>query len=166
MWRWGIIVILGCVLVYQLLRFRKERSLWQVERSSLCDQLDSASQALTRQEALANRQDQSLQTLTEQLAEKEDLIARLRSEVSPTLSPTASEDSSPQAEVFTVYFNENTGIYHMDRACAPYQAISIPLADLEETARPCKKCAEGRLPSPTALEAPTQEDEDDQMCLF
>lgn len=94
----------------------------------------------------------------------------------PEPEPTPFPEPAPQQKLYLpdlpepeadplVYFNENTGIYHADRACAPYQAVPVSLAEVIGHARPCKKCAEGRFPSPAPLESP-EEPEEDQLSLF
>ena len=44
---------------------------------------------------------------------------------------------------YTVYFNEKSGIYHVDYYCASYVSKETHIFKVIERARPCKKCAEG-----------------------
>lgn len=172
MWALGIILPLCCYVIWQARDFRKKQTLFHQELGSVRSQLEQARQDSEAWQALCAQREQLIQDLRYTLANKEEMllvqqeeITRLAAPPKPKLYLPDPEEPSQEA-VCMVYFNENTGIYHADRACAPYQAVAIPLADIGETARPCKKCAEGRLPSPAAQEAPAQEDEDDQMCLF
>lgn len=44
---------------------------------------------------------------------------------------------------YTVYFNEKSGIYHVDHYCASYVSKETHIFKVIDRARPCKKCAEG-----------------------
>lgn len=44
---------------------------------------------------------------------------------------------------YTVYINEKTGIYHVDRFCSSYSSRKAHIFNVIDHARPCKRCAEG-----------------------
>lgn len=144
---WGIVVVLCCVIMGQTLLFRRK-----------CRRL---AQALSH--ALA------------QIAQLE-AAPPPQPEPTPPPEPVSQPEPAPQQKLYLpdlpepeadplVYFNENTGIYHADRACAPYQAVPVSLAEVIDHARPCKKCAEGRFPAPAPRESPVEQ-EADQLSLF
>lgn len=135
------------------------------EMQALQKSLEETATALDAQKALTVRQAEENQALLASLAEKEAALAELTAPPKPKLYLPDEEEPQPEApQEPIVYYNENTGIYHADRSCAPYQAIETPLSQLPPQARPCKKCAEGVLPlSPPPENQPEAEN---QLSLF
>lgn len=170
---WGIVIglCLAFLCLGALLR-QKIRAL-QASCARLETSLAEATQDLDSEKAHSAQQLAHNQALTAALAEAEAALsektaalAALTTPDPPKLYLPENDAQGPETSAdTTVYYNENTGIYHADRACAPYQAVELPLSQVPSTARPCKKCAESILPAPTAPEAPPPESEN-QLSLF
>lgn len=159
---WGIAIGLCLALVCQGIFLRKKiRAL-----ETLCAQQDTSlketSQNLETQKALTAQCQTTVGELQTALAEKEAALEKLSAPPKPRLY--LPDADIPDPEEITVYYNENTGIYHADRFCAPYQAIETPLSQVPPQARPCKKCAEGVLPAPVPPD--DQPQEENQLSLF
>lgn len=152
MWIWGIVLILCCVILWLATGLRRARR----EQSALEGQLKASSATL-------DSQTREISRLKDALNEAEAKCALCAPTETPGLYlPDPGAEAFPGS--YTVFFNENTGIYHADRACAPYQAIPLPLEQVVDRARPCKKCAEGLFPAPP--EPPAPEEGADQISLF
>lgn len=156
-------------------------------QKALCAQKTSAVEALTTQLAQKDvtvetltvqltQKEATIENLTAQLTQKEATVENLTAQLAQTqaqleaLTPPQklylpNDDPPEPPPVPPVYYNENTGIYHMDRACAPYQAIPLTPEQLPPHARPCKKCTEGHL-FPTPPETTQEENPESQLSLF
>lgn len=154
MWAWGIILVLCGIILWLALRLREAGR----TRSALETHLEAEAATLGSQVREISR-------LEAALAEAEAKCALCAPEEKPGLYlPDLEAEPLPGSQ--TVFFNENTGIFHADRACAPYQAIPLRLDQLAEGARPCKKCAEGLFPFPVPQESPAPQEGEDQISLF
>lgn len=60
---------------------------------------------------------------------------------------------------YTVYSNERSSIYHIDKYCAGYSASKTHIFKVIDTKRPCQKCARGYFHFTTVPEWFTQEKE-------
>lgn len=150
----------------QSLTTQKALTARQAEENQLLQKsLEETATALAVQKTLTARQAEENQALLASLAEKESALAEL-SALKPKLYLPTEEDPQPEApQEPIVYYNENTGIYHADRFCAPYQAIETPISQIPPRARPCKKCAEGVLPT-VSIPASQPREEENQLSLF
>lgn len=172
---WVLWVCLGLVglVVGQWLLFRRDKAQWQEQLHSLQQTLTGQEALLSAQKALCAQKEAALEALTTQLAQKEATMESLTAQLAQTQAQLEALTPRPKlylpddepAQAPPVYYNENTGIYHTDRACAPYQAILLAPEQLPPHARPCKKCAEGH-PFPAPPEATQEEDSESQLCLF
>lgn len=173
MWALWVCLGLGCLVVGQWLLFRRGKAQWQEQLHGLQQTLAGQEALLSAQKTLCAQADATVEALITQLAQKEAAMEDLTAQLTQTqaqleaLTPRPKlylpDEEPPQAP--PVYYNENTGIYHTDRACAPYQAILLTPEQLPPHARPCKKCAEGHL-FPAPPEASREEDPESQLCLF
>lgn len=155
---WGIILLLCCAVLGLILRLRAvQNSACQTQQT-----LEGQTEALTALKKALAEKDATLAEKEELLAEKEAALAQYAALPRPKLY--LPDPEAPYGS-YTVFYNENTGIYHADRACAPYQAVPTHLYEVMDHARPCKKCAEGLLPFPTPPQ-PQPQDEEDQLSLF
>lgn len=180
---WGIVAIVCLALVCQGVFLRQkiralEARLVQTdaslsettqalaeEKQTLQKSLEESTTALGAQKALSARQAEEIQALLASLAEKEATLAALSAAKPKLYLPDEEELQPEQPQEPIVYYNENTGIYHADRFCAPYQAIETPLSQVLPQARPCKKCAVGVLPS-ASVPAFQPQEEENQLSLF
>lgn len=160
---WGIAMGLCLVLVCQGIFLRKKIRTLQARCARQDSSLEEATRALDAQQTLTAQYQTSIDTLQNALAEKEAALEKLSAPPKPKLY--LPDADAPEPEEITVYYNENTGIYHADRSCAPYQAIETPLSQVPAQARPCKKCAEGVLP-PSLLPNDHPLEEENQLSLF
>lgn len=166
MWAMGIVLLLSGCMVGLMVRYRKMQGHFRQELTEIQSLLEQSRQEYAREQTHYAQLEQQMQSLKQTLSEKESEIAALTAPPKPKLCIPQLEEIPPESDTpCMVYFNENTGIYHIDRACAPYQAIPMPLQDVIDHARPCKKCAEGRIPSPTPDQTP-EEGTENQLCLF
>lgn len=165
MWAMGIVFVLLCWNVWLLWKGRKAQRIFRQEQEDMQGKLNQAQLDTEAEQALCAQLEHQIQDLQETLAEKEQQIATLTAPPAPKLCIPDPETLPAEDTECIVYFNEHTGIYHADRACAPYQAIPLPLAEVKDNARPCKKCAEGRLPAPTQEQTPPEPGES-QLSLF
>lgn len=164
MWAIGIVFVLLCWNVWLLWKGRKAQRIFHQEQEDMQGKLNQAQLDTETEQAHCAQLEHQIQDLQETLAEKEQQIAQLTAPPKPILRiPDPEELPQEDTDGEMVYFNEHTGIYHADRACAPYQAIPLPLAEVKDNARPCKKCAEGRLPAP---EQTPLEPGESQLSLF
>lgn len=171
MWTWGIVAVLCCALGGQFVLFRRSKRALTARCAHQEAALADLAAQLKVQEDRCTRLAEDRQALTAALEGKTAEIARLSAPPRQKLYLPDSEEppQEPPRKAFgryTVYFNENTGIYHADRACAPYQAIEAHLYKVMDHARPCKKCAEGLFPFPEIPEPPREDPPSDQMSLF
>lgn len=160
---WGIAMGLCLALVCQGAILRKKIRALEIHCAQQDSALEEAAQNLDAQKALTTQCQASIDTLQSTLAEKEAALEKLSAPPKPKLYLPDTDALEP--EEITVYYNENTGIYHADRFCAPYQAIDTPLSQVPPQARPCKKCAEGVLPS-SLLPDDFPQEEESQLSLF
>lgn len=123
--------------------------------------LAEAAAALDMQKDLFAKQAEQTQLLQKTLQEKDAALAEL---TAPRPRLYLPDEAEPQPEDPLVYYNENTGIYHADRSCAPYQAVEMSLLQVPTQARPCKKCAERVLSLSVTPDGPSEEE--DQLSLF
>lgn len=129
----------------------------RVQQQSLSDALShqqeqcrQLTEALTAQQDVCAHLTEENQLLSRELAQKEQQIAALSQPPAqklyvpdlPEETAAAQEDAGAFGQ-YTVYFNERTGIYHVDRYCAPHLVTETHLFKIIDHARPCKKCAEG-----------------------
>lgn len=125
----------------------------------------SLQQSLDEKDAVAAQQQDAIAVLQKALDEKNEALTTLAPPPKPRLYLPDDEEPATEDPLDTViYYNENTGIYHADRHCAPYQAIEMPLCQVPPQARPCKKCAEGILPH--SLLPDDHPQEENQLSLF
>ena len=184
---WGIVIGLCLVFLFQGALLRKKIRALQGRCAQLDHCLTETTHSLKKQEALvtqrqntivslqqsldekdaaATQQQDAIAALQKALDEKDEALTALMSPPKPKLYLPDDEEPAAEDPLDTlVYYNENTGIYHADRHCAPYQAIEMPLCQVPPQARPCKKCAEGVLPSSPLSDDHPQEEEN-QLCLF
>lgn len=161
---WGFAAVLCLALVCQGVLLRRKIRAFEAQQARLDQTLAESAQALDAQKTLTAQQQEANQALLASLAEKEAALAELTPK--PKLYLPDEEESHPEEpQEPIVYYNENTGIYHADRFCAPYQAIETLLSQVPPRARPCKKCAEGVLP-PALLPADPPQEEENQLSLF
>lgn len=173
MWALWVCLGLGCLVVGQWLLFRRDKAQWQEQLHGLQQTLAGQEALLSAQKTLCAQADATVEALVAQLAQKEAAMEDLTAQLTQTQAQLEALTPRPKlylpdeepAQVPPVYYNENTGIYHTDRACAPYQAIPLTPEQLPPHARPCKKCAEGHL-FPAPPEASREEDPESQLCLF
>lgn len=168
---WGIVAALCLAFLFREFFLRRKIRALQSDCAHLTVSLEKAAQALDEQTSLAAGRLEDKLTLTAALAEKEAALAEKDAALAALTAPAKpklylpDKDAAESEQQPLVYYNENTGIYHADRACAPYGAIELPLAQVPSQARPCKKCAEGMLPVPPL--PPDQPDEEEsQLSLF
>lgn len=160
---WGIVIGLCLALACQGAFLRKKIRTLEDRCAQLDGSLEETAHALESQRARADQYQSAIDALQCTLAEKEAALEQLSAPPKPKLYLPDADALEP--EEITVYYNENTGIYHADRFCAPYQAIETPLSQVPPHARPCKKCAEGVLPSSLLPDDQPQEEEN-QLSLF
>lgn len=162
---WGIAVVLCLALVCQSAFLRQKIHTMDTQQALLRQSLEETARALEAQKVLTAQQAEAAQALCVSLTEKEAMIAELSAPKPKLYLP---EEEEPQTDIpreQIVYYNENTGIYHADRFCAPYQAIETPLSQIPPHARPCKKCAEWMCSPPPPANQPLPEAES-QLSLF
>lgn len=133
-----------------------------------CRQL---AEALTAQQDVCTRLTEENQLLSQELSEKEQQLAALTQPPEQKLylpdlpeETAATEEDAGAFGQYTVYFNERTGIYHIDRYCAPHLVTETHLFKIIDHARPCKKCAEGFFPFSTVPDWYTEDPS--QLSLF
>lgn len=160
---WGIAIGLCLALACQGAFLRKKIRTLETRCAQQDNSLEEAARTLEAQKALTAQCQTAIDTLQSTLAEKEAALEKLSAPPKPRLYLPDADALEP--EEITVYYNENTGIYHADRFCAPYQAIETPLSQVPPQARPCKKCAEGVLPS-SLLPDDLPQEEENQLSLF
>lgn len=123
--------------------------------------LAEAAASLDMQKDLFAKQAEQIHFLQKTLQEKDAVLAKL---TAPRPKLYLPDEAEPQPEDLLVYYNENTGIYHADRSCAPYQAVEMSLSQVPTQGRPCKKCAEWVLSLSAIPDGPSEEE--DQLSLF
>lgn len=160
---WGIAMALCLALVCQGGFLRKKIRALETRCAQQDISLEEVARALESQKALTTQCQVSIDKLQGTLAEKEAALEKLSAPPRPKLYLPDADVLEPEERI--VYYNENTGIYHADRFCAPYQAIETPLSQVPALARPCKKCAEGVLPS-SLLPNDHPQEEENQLSLF
>lgn len=152
----------------------------RVKQQSLSDALSrqeeqcrQLTEALTVQQDVCAHLTEENGQLTRELAEKEQQLAALSAPPAQKLCipelPEEAQEEPPEEEAgafgqYTVYFNERTGIYHVDRYCAPHLVTETHLFKIIDHARPCKKCAEGFFPFSTVPDWYTEDPS--QLSLF
>lgn len=162
---WGIILLLCCAVLGLILRLRAvQHSARQTQKTleGQTEALTALKNALAEKDGILAEKEALLAEKETALAEKEAALAQYAALPRPKLY--LPDPEAPYGS-YTVFYNENTGIYHADRACAPYQAVPTHLYQVMDHARPCKKCAEGLLPFPTPPQ-PQPQAEEDQLSLF
>ena len=159
---WGIAIGLCLALVCQGIFLREKIRVLEASCARQDSALEEAAQNLEAQKALTAQCQTTIEELRAALAEKEAALEKLSAPPKPRLC--LPDTDIPDPEEIIVYYNENTGIYHADRFCAPYQAIETPLSQVPPQARPCKKCVEGVLPAPVPPDDHPQEE--NQLSLF
>lgn len=162
---WGIAVVLCLALVCQGAFLRQKIHALDTCQTRLSQALEETAQTLEAQKALAAQQAETAQALRLSLAEKEAMLTELSAPKPRLYLPDEEEPQMDTPREQIVYYNENTGIYHADRFCAPYQAIETPLSQIPSHARPCKKCAEWMFSPPPPASQPLPEAES-QLSLF
>lgn len=160
---WGIVIGLCLAIVCQGALLRKKIRALETRCAQLDGSLEETAHALEEQKAQTDQCQSAIDTLQGALAEKEAALEQLSAPPKPKLY--LPDTDALASDEITVYYNENTGIYHADRFCAPYQAIETPLSQVPPQARPCKKCAEGVLP-PARLPDDHPQEEENQLSLF
>lgn len=158
MWAAAAILVLLFWAVGQQISFRSAKKQWEAR-------LDAKEQELASRQSLCALQEETIASLSARLSEQETQLQALAAQPRQKLY-LPEDDPIDLWEEPMVYFNENTGIYHADRACAPYQAVPMALGQLPEQARPCKKCAEGQLPTPPPAEPAPEGASEEQISLF
>lgn len=158
MWAAAAILVLLFWAVGQQISFRSAKKQWEA-------QLEAKAQELASRQSLCALQEETIASLSARLSEKEAQLQELAAQPRQKLYLPEEAPADPREEPM-VYFNENTGIYHADRACAPYQAVPMALGQLPEQARPCKKCAEGQFPAPPPAEPTPESASEEQISLF
>lgn len=148
----------------------------RVKQQSLSDALSrqeeqcrQLTEALTVQQDVCAHLTEENGLLTRELAEKEQQLSALSAPPAQKLCIPELPEETPEEDAgafgqYTVYFNERTGIYHVDRYCAPHLVTETHLFKIIDHARPCKKCAEGFFPFSTVPDWYTEDPS--QLSLF